>query len=220
MKLLLTSAGISNTTIADAVLELVGKPAEQISVVFVITAANPIDEDKTWLIDNLIEFKKQNYKSIDILDIAGLPQDLWLPRFENADLICFGGGNEQYLAKVIQESGLKEQLPRLLETRVYMGISAGSMVMGQFLPHSLMQVIYPEEIFEEMAPSLGYVDCLFVPHLNSDFFTHARKETLESLKSDFTHSLYACDDNSALKVVDGSIETIGEGEVFVSDKKS
>ena len=214
MKLLLTSAGITNPTIAGSILELAGKPAKDIAVAFVPTAANPIAGDKEWLIENLAEFTAQHYKSVDVVDIAW-PRELWLPRLEAADLLCFGGGSEQYLAQVMQSSGLAPLLPGLLETRVYMGISAGSMVMGRFLSHDLMKIVYPEEVYEELAAPLGLVDLLYIPHLNSSFFTHVREETLESLKARFAYPLYACDDQSALKVIDGYVERIGEGNTLV-----
>lgn len=215
MKMLLSSAGITNEHIAQSIVELVGKPAREIAVLFVPTAANPIVDDKGWMIRNLAALQEQGYAQVDILDIAGLSREEWLPHFEAANLICFGGGNEQYLAKVMRESGVADALPELLKTKVYMGISAGSMVVGQFLSHELMKVIYPEEVFEELAPPLACEDLLFIPHLNSDYFTHVRKETLESLRSQFSHTLYACDDNSALKVIDGDIDLVGGGEALV-----
>ena len=93
-----------------------------------------------------------------------------------------------------------------------MGISAGSMVTGQFLPLKLMKVVYPEEVYEEWALPLGLVDFLFIPHLNSDYFTHVRKEVLEGMMETFTFPLYACDDETALRVVDEKVEIVGEGE--------
>lgn len=217
MKLLLTSAGITNNHIAQAIIELVGKPASEISALFIPTAASSFVDDKTWLIENLVEFKDQKYKRIDILDIAGLSKEEWLPHVEAADLICFGGGNEQYLAKAMRDCGLANMLPELLKTKVYMGISAGSMVMGQFLPHDLMKIVYPEEAFEELAKPFCYVDFIFIPHLNSDYFQHVRKGNLESLKGQYTHPLYACDDETAIKIVDGKIDIVGEGEKLVID---
>lgn len=209
MKLLLTSAGLTTDLLARELTALVGKSAQEISVLFVPTAANPILEDKGWLIDNLVEFQKQDFKQIDVLDIAGLSAKEWRPHFEAADVLCFGGGNEQYLAKAMRENGVADALPEFLKTKAYMGISAGSMVMGQFLSHELMNVVYPEEQFEELSPSLGYVDCLFIPHLNSDYFTQVRKEILQNL-APFQYPLYACDDHSALRVVDGEIRPVGE----------
>lgn len=219
MKLLLTSAGLTNKSIANTVIDLVGKPANEISVVFIPTAANPVSGDKSWLDENINEFKKQNYKSLDILDIATASEEIWRPQLKRADLICFGGGNEQYLAKIMVQSGVANAIPQICEKSVYMGISAGSMVAGQFLSSELMKIIYPEEIFPELSPSLGYVDCLFIPHLNSDYFNQVRKEVLEKYKKDFTFPLYACDDNSALKIVDGKVEIVSEGEYLILNEK-
>jgi dipeptidase E len=138
-----------------------------------------------------------------------------MPHFEAADLLCFGGGNEQYLAKVLRDSGVVDVLPKLLETRVYMGISAGSMVAGQFLPRELLQVVYPEEAFPALAPPLAFVELLFAPHLNSEYFSHVRKEVLEPLAPQFEFPLYACDDRSALTVIDGVITPVGDGETLL-----
>lgn len=212
MKLLLTSAGIQNQSIAKALLELVGKSAEEINFVYVPTAANVEEGDKGWLIDNLMIFKDQGYASVDIVDISAVPKSVWLPRLEVADVICFGGGNENYLARVMKESGLREVLPELLKTRVYMGISAGSMVAGKFPPREVLELIYPQDTIEgELEQALGYVNLHFKPHLNSEYFTEVRKEKLESLKG-IISPVYALDDQSALKIVDGNIEVVSEGE--------
>jgi len=220
MKLLLTSAGIKNKSIAQAVLDLVAIPANKVKIVFIPTAANVEEGDKGWLIDDLGHFQEQKYESIDIVDIAAVPEKVWRPRIEGANLICFGGGNEQYLARIIRESGLKELLPDLLKTRVYMGISAGSMVAGTFLPKNLLEVVYPENHFEEeLEASLAYVNCNFIPHLNSPHFPNVRKETLESLKG-LEATLYGLDDQSALKIVDDQIEIISEGETTSFSNRS
>lgn len=218
MKLLLTSAGIRNKSIAQAALDLVSVPASKIKLVFIPTAANVEEGDKGWLIDDLRHFQEQKYESIDIVDIAAVPEKIWRPRLEKANLICFGGGNEQYLARIIRESGLKELLPDLLKTRVYMGISAGSMVAGTFLPENLLKVVYPEDQFdEELEKSLDFVNCNFIPHLNSPHFPRARKEVLESLKG-LEAPLYGLDDQSALKIVENQIEIISEGDTFVAEQ--
>ncbi len=212
MKLLLTSAGITNKSIAKAVLDLVGLPASKINLVFIPTAANVEENDKGWLIDDLVHFQQQGYNSIDIVDIAAVSRDIWQPRIEKGNLICFGGGNEQYLARILKESGLGDLLPDLLKTRVYMGISAGSMVAGQFLSKELLKVVYPEDDFEgKLESALGFVDCSFILHLNSPHFPNARKEILQSLQN-LTSPLYALDDQSALKVIDNKIEAVTEGE--------
>ncbi len=212
-RFLLTSAGITNASIGVALLELVGKPASEVNALFIPTAANVVEGDKGWLIENLEQMKKANFKKLDVLDIADVPKAVWEPRMVAADVICFGGGNEQYLAKVLRDSGVTLVLPKLLEGRVYMGISAGSMVAGKFLSYEMTKVIFPEEVSEPLADPLAFIDCLFIPHLNSSYFSQIRKEVLEKNREHFDYPLYACDDNSALKIVDGRIGVVSEGEV-------
>jgi len=218
MKFLLTSAGISNASIEKALLELVGKSASETSVAFVPTAATMLNGDKGWLISNLTAFTERGFQSIDIVDIAAVPQENWQKRFEAADILCFGGGDEQFLARTMQSSGVAEALPKLLESKVYMGISAGSMVVGRLLSQVLMRELCPEESFEGNEPGLGLLELSILPHLNSEYFAHLRPELVHSLASRFETTVYALDDQSALKGVDGNIEVITEGELLKIEK--
>src|SRR3989344_3170303 len=111
MKLLLTSAGITNNSIAKTLFDLVGKKSEETSVVFVPTASNVEIGDKDWLIDDLVNLQKQNFKSIDIADISAVPEKIWRPKFETADVLFFEGGDEYYLMEWINKSGLANLLP-------------------------------------------------------------------------------------------------------------
>src|SRR3989344_611533 len=219
MKLLLTSAGLTNQKIANALLELAELPANKIKICFVPTAANLELGDKEWLIDNLIAFKNQGYKSIDILDIVATPRENWLKRLQDANVICFGGGNENYLAKVLQDTGVAEALPELLKSRIYMGISAGSMVAGTFAEvKTINELIYPEEAWPRLTDkTLELITINFLPHLNSEYFKSARKENIKNATG-FTAPVYALDDQSALKIVDGKIEIVGNGKSFVITK--
>lgn len=211
MKMLLTSAGLTNTYIETTLEELAGKPLSEVAVAFVPTAANQVAEEKGWLIDNLVAFQKR-CKSVDIVDIAVATN--FKERFAVADVICMGGGNEQYLAQVINTLGIQEYLRELLREKVYMGISAGSMVAGQFISQELMRLVYPEEINPGTQPALGFVDFVFIPHLNSEWFVHVRKENLESLKNQFTARVYATDDETALKIEDGRLVIVGGGDYW------
>ena len=219
MKLLLTSSGIANEAIAHALSELVGRPLTEVSIIHIPTAANTASDDKGWIIDDLVELQKQHFKRIDILDVAAVPPEVWKPRLQAADIISFGGGDEQYLAKVFRETGMKEFLLSILDTKVYMGTSAGSMVAGQYLPYELLKMVYPEEDFGNLLESpMGFYDFTFIPHLNSEWFTHVRKENLEGLKGRLEHSAYATDDETAITIVDGKLEIIGSGDYWVFNK--
>ncbi len=219
MKLLLTSAGLTNDAIAKALSNLAGKPLTELSIIHIPTAANTGGDDKSWVIDDFVNLQKQNFKSIDILDVAAVSAEIWKSRLQSADIISFGGGDEQYLAKVIREIGMKEFLLSILDTKVYMGTSAGSMVAGQYLPHELLKTVYPEENFGDLLENpMEFYDFCFVPHLNSEWFTHVRNDVLEGLVEKFNHSVYATDDNTALSIVDGNIEIVGSGKHWIFNK--
>jgi len=82
MKLLLTSAGITNQTILQGLDQLADRPLDQLKVAFIPTAANLEPGDKNWLIDDLRRLSFLKFKEIDIVDISALPKEIWQPRLE------------------------------------------------------------------------------------------------------------------------------------------
>lgn len=214
MKLLLTSGGITNKSIAKVLFDMVGKKPEDTFLVFVPTASNVEMGDKDWLIDDLLNLKNLNLKSIDIADISAVPEKIWRPKFEEADVLFFEGGNPYHLMEWINKSGLKELLPEFLKTKIYVGVSAGSMVTNPDLALEIGKAIYEEDLDrEEDMEGLNYVDFYCLPHLYSPYFKKLRDENYvkEAIKG-ITKKVYALDDQSALKVVDGKVEVITEGK--------
>jgi dipeptidase E len=211
MKLLLTSAGITNPTLLNSLLKLAGKPVEELKIAFIPTAANIEPLDKAWLIDNLSDLRKAGFPYIDIVDIAAISQDLWQPRLETVDIIIIGGGHSGYLAEQIQKSGLAKALPELLQTRVYMGISAGSMVTGPDMLQEVFELVYPGEI-SGTEQGLHFVDFFFLPHLGSEYFTLVRKEGAEAVAKKAGRMVYALDDAMAIEVDGEAVTVVGEGE--------
>jgi dipeptidase E len=220
MNLLLTSAGLTNSQIADELARLAGRPLTELSLLFVPTAANSEGGDKRWIIDNLNDFKKYNFKSIDILDVAAVDRENWQTRCKGVDVICMGGGNEKYLAEVFEKIGMKEFLGTMRKDQVYMGISAGSMVAGQYISDELYALVYPEEASfgAVSAKPMALYNFCFIPHLNSDFFQHIRKEGLDALKDRFTSDVYSMDDYTAISILENNVNIIGEGNYWVSKK--
>src|SRR3989338_5404470 len=216
MKLLLTSNGLTNDSIVNALFELTGKKPEETTVVYIPTATNVESGNKDWIITDLLILKENNFKSIEITDISAIDEKIWKPSFERAEVLFFEGGNTYHLMRWLNKSGLSELLPELLKNRVYVGVSAGSMVTNPDLALKLSQVIYEEDMLEtEELKGLNFVDFYFLPHLNSDWFKKMRRENIEKVGRKINRTIYALDDNSALKVVDDKIEVISEGEWFV-----
>lgn len=212
MKLLLTSSGLTNKSISNALFDLVGKKPGDTSIVFIPTASNIEIGDKGWFIDDLAKIQKQGFKSIAITDISAVPESVWRPQLEEADVIFFNGGNSYHLMNWINKSGLAKLLPEMLKTKVYAGSSAGSMVTTPDLILRLSKIIYGDDIEKENMCGLNYVDFYFLPHLNSPDFPNRMEEKIKEAAKDLSKKIYSLDDQTALKVVDGRVEVITEGK--------
>lgn len=220
MKLLLTSGGLTNKSIKRAFFELVGKKPKNTKIIFIPTAANIEEGGKEWLINDLSCIKKQNVKLIDIVDISALPKKIWLPRLKKGDALFFSGGNSAHLMYWLEKSGLAKLLPGLLKTRVYVGISAGSIVAAPTLELSSRgRILYYEKIFGyKNKKALGFVNFHIRPHLNSPHFPKVREKFLKVIAERIKEPIYALDDESALKVENGKVKIVSEGKYAVFNK--
>ena len=213
MKLLLTSNGLCNKSITNALKELIDKPLPKSNLAFIPTAANVEEGDKWWLINDLQNCKNVGFQVVDIIDISALTREQWLPRLKSADVLLFGGGNTFHLIHWIRKSGLDKLLPNLLKTRVYVGISAGSMVTGPNIRLSESRKLYYLDIknYQDDA-GLGLVNFTIRPHLNNNYFPNVRKENLAKLTKEIPEPIYALDDESAIKVDGKKIQIVSEGQ--------
>jgi len=147
---------------------------------------------------------------VDIVDISATAKDVWLSRIQTAEVLLFGGGNTFHLKYWLKKSGLEDLLPELLNSRVYVGISAGSCIVGPTIYNSV-QNLFGEKYELEIKDGLGLVSLQFIPHLNSDYFVKIRKENLKVASKDIKEPVYALDDQSALIVNNQEIEVVSEG---------
>ncbi len=198
MKLLLTSNGLSNPSIAKALFELVGKPASETKIVFIPTAANVEEGDKDWLMTDIENIKKQSLASFEIIDIENKNVAEFRQQFEAADVLFFSGGNSVHLMRWIVQSGLQAELPKLLETRVWAGISAGSMVTAPnlALSNNDKKIYYEEEFGYTSNDALHFVDFYIRPHFNSSHFPHANNQYIAEIAKQIPEKIYALDDMS------------------------
>jgi len=214
MKLLLTSAGISNTSIHNALVELLGKPVAEASALFIPTAIYGIpnggDIVRRVICGSLGDpFCDMGWKSLGLLELTALPsmkKEIWVPRLQETDALLVGGGDCQYLTYWMQQSGLAELLPSLLQKTVYVGLSAGSMIMTRF------GTTYGNHTLPaESDKCLGLLDFAIHPHLDYEAFPENSMANIEKLATTLPMASYAIDDQTAIKVVDGEVEVISEG---------
>ena len=119
------------------------------------------------------------------------------------------------MMKWVNESGLAEILPELLKTKVYVGVSAGSMVTGPDLQLNISQQLYKEDLDQtENMNGLNLVVFYILPHYNSSHFSLRHKDTVTEVAKEIKNKIYALDDMSAVKVIDGAMEVISEGDFF------
>jgi dipeptidase E len=225
-KFLLTSAGITNDRIREALVELLGKPISEASALYVPTAiyAYPFGALGAW--QGVKSMGDLGWKEFGILELTALPDlpiETWQPRLEAADALIIGGGNKFYLSHWLQKSGLFDLLPSLLDQgKVYVGASAGSMMLTAGLNYDRERFSetgeYYDDEFNERIPSktgsaktLGLVDFVIRPHFQADYFPQTTPENLAKWAAKVDVPLYALDDQSAIKVVDGNVEIISEG---------
>lgn len=214
MKLLLTSAGISNKSIREALVALLAKPIEASTALFVPTAIYGI-QGGAEIIRKVIcgslgdPFCEAGWKSLGLLELTALPtmkRELWVPMLQNTDALLVGGGDCQYLCYWMQQSGLAEMLPSLLQKIVYVGLSAGSMVMTRF------GTTYGHHMLSKDGDKcLGMVDFAIHPHLDHEQFPDNSLANQEKLAQILPVPSYMIDDETAIKVVDKNVEVVSEG---------
>jgi len=223
VKFLLTSAGIKNPAINDAMLELLGKPIAECDALCIPTASyghapGGIRGSYRFITGQATTpMCELGWKSLGVLELAALPtleRELWLPLVEETDVLLVNGGDALYLAHHMRESGLVDLLPSL--SAVWVGLSAGSMVMTPRIG----------EDFKVWNPpgggdaALGIVDFSIFPHVDHPDLPENTMAAAEQWAAGLSNPAYAIDDDTAIKVVDGAVEVISEGnwKLFASDR--
>ena len=221
MRILLTSGGISNESIHEALVDLLGKPVAESSALFVPTAIYPFPggAGMAW---NAISGQASSplcdlgWKSLGVLELTALPsiqRESWVPMLRETDALLVWGGNVLYLGHWLRKSGLADLLPSLNEL-VYVGVSAGSIVLTPIncdAEFNRQYVPAGSEMEDETDAALGLVDFALRVHMDREGFEDSSRANIEKWAAGIPIPTYAIDDQTAIKVVDGSVEVISEG---------
>ena len=238
MKLLLTSGGISNPSINSALVKLLGKPIAESNALFIPTAIYPFHYGARLAWRPISGQTKSplcglGWKSMGLLELTALPsleKDVWLPAVQEADALLFWGGDPLYLSYWLQQSGLADLLPSLLSKLVYVGVSAGSMAAskifaetyenprgGSGTPLSSESIVFSTPQGGEVSRTLitakgaGLVDFALIPHYNNPDHPDASTANAAKWAAKLSVPVYAIDDQTAIKLVDGTFEIVSEG---------
>jgi dipeptidase E len=214
MKLLLTSAGIKNTSINDALVDMLGKPIAESNALCIPTAsyAHPMaGPGGAWRIITgraATPMCELGWKSLGVLELTALPsidEEQWVPLVKETDALLVGGGDALYLAHWMRQSGLADLLPSL--RAVWVGVSGGSMVMAPNVGEE--PIIWKPPGGGDRA--LGLVDFSIFPHVDHEALPDNSMANAEKWAAKLPVPGYAIDDQTAIKVTDGTVDVVSEG---------
>ncbi|WP_295121370.1 Type 1 glutamine amidotransferase-like domain-containing protein [uncultured Leifsonia sp.] len=216
MKLLLTSGGVTNESIRDALVGLLGKPIGDSDALFIPTAqwgqpaCNPQTVWKStadrWGDDaSLVGL---GWRSVGVLELTALPsiaEERWTGWVRAADALLVDGGEARYLLTWLLQSKLAELMSELRDT-VWVGVSAGSMVLTPRVGREFLdwQPDGPDD-------GLGLIDFSIFPHLDYPGWSGNTEAAARRWAQQIPGPAYAIDDQTAIAVADGVVEVISEG---------
>lgn len=216
MKFLLTSAGIKNTSIHNALVGLLGKPIAESSALCIPTAnyAQRGGAGHAWRFISGREPEtpmcELGWKSLGVLELTALPsidEERWVPMVRETDVLLVNGGDPLYLCYWMRQSGLANLLPELGRETVYVGLSAGSMVMTPSIGEDFVGWKPPTGGDR----TLGMVDFSIFPHLDNPDLPDNTLANAEKWAASMPVPSYLMDDQTAIVVLDGEVSVVSEG---------
>jgi len=215
VKLLLTSAGGKNPSIHQALLDLLGKPIAEASALCIPTGSwgSPYGSPQgAWRFISGHSDQPMcelGWKSLGVLELTALPSigdDRWVTWVKEADALLVSGGDAVYLGHWMKQSGLADVMPSLTE-KVYVGFSAGSMVLTPRIGEDFVGWKSPSG----NDSTLGIVDFSIFPHVDHPDLPENTMAEAERWAADLQGPAYAIDDDTAIKVANGTVELVSEG---------
>jgi dipeptidase E len=227
MKIMLTSAGITNASIENALVDLLGKPIAECNALCTPTGYWPFPGAP----QHVYRFVNGNapgpmcelgWKSLGVLELTALPSirdEVWIPAVQEADALLIWGGSPRYICYWMRQSGLADVLPTLRPEVVYVGTSGGAMVATPDFGGTTYDDSEPLTGSDE---ALGLVDFSVFPHLEREEMPDTTLENIERWAAGLSVPAYAIDDATAITVVDGTVEVVSEGQwrVFTPGPKT
>lgn len=215
MRFLLTSAGVKNDSIRNALVELLGKPIAESTALCIPTAqyghpsVGPGAGPWRFISGNSdLPMVELGWKSMGVLELTALPSidaERWVPKVRETDALLVAGGDALYLCHWMRQSGLADMLPSL--DSVWVGLSAGSMVVTPRIGADFVEWQSPTGDDR----TLGIVDFSIFPHLDHPKLPENSMADAERWAADLGAPAYAIDDETAIKVADGAVDVVTEG---------
>jgi dipeptidase E len=152
----------------------------------------------------------------------------WVPAVQQTDALLVWGGDPVFLSYSMRRSGLADLLPSLPGQTVYVGVSAGSIASTSAFAETYHEprrgsgdALSTEDIVFKTpdgelrmilvkAMGVGLVDFAIIPHV--DHKDPRDMAIAEQWAARMSASTYAIDDQTAIKVTEGDVEVVSEGQ--------
>jgi len=221
VKHLLTSGGISNASIKNALVDMLGKPIAEARALIIATGIYPFPGGGVMARDAITGAASSplaglGWKSLGVLELTALRtlrDEVWVPEVQESDALLVWGGDVLYLVHWMRESGLADLMSTLKDS-VYVGVSAGSIAVTPYnCDAEFDQAFVPEgsDMGRDAERALGLVDVTLYPHLGHPDMPDTTLENIGHWAERIPVPVYAIDDDTALRIEDGRIDVISEG---------
>jgi dipeptidase E len=216
MRFLLTSQGITNTSIHNTLVDLLGKPISESSALCIPTGVQPFPGGPSHVYRFISgsapgPMCELGWKSLGVLELTALPsirEEHWIPEVQQTDALLVWGGSPLYLCYWMRQSGLADVLASLRPETVYVGTSGGAMVATPDFGGAAYDDSDPLTGSDR---ALGLVDFSVFPHLEREDMPDTSLANIERWAAGISVPAYAIDDETAIKVTDGVVDVVSEG---------
>ncbi len=213
-KLFLTSAGLPPET-APFFSELFDRDPQELKLAMIPTAGYP-EIDKILLNEAREGLGKSGFQ-IEVIDLKVEDPNIVKSRLEKVDIINVGGGNTFFLLYWVRKSGLDKYLKELIDQgKIYMGVSAGSIIMGPNIELSGWKKEWDENVVNLKDPTgLNLVPFAVSPHFIEEdlFFLREKSKTVD-------YPIIAINDTQAVMVVGNKYKIVGKGKEIIFNSSS
>lgn len=209
MKLLLTSAGVTNASIEGELRRLVSRPTTKASIVVVLMAALAQPGDHGWLIADLHRLYGMRWGRFRLADLAVQPLEATWQQLSEADVVYFATGNAHQLARRLAAGPAGQGLAELSRSAVLVGSGKACAIFCRDTTRRLAALgdVDDQTTKQCEASDVSLLDAVswFVqPQVDFDAWDPRPAELAG-------FPLFAIDDQTAIAVTDDDVAVVSEG---------
>lgn len=191
--ILLTSTGLSSKNVYDKFKEI--KKLKGLKKAVIITTASIGKEENQYSQMALSQLKSAGLETVDFYDFESKgPGD-----FSSYDVIYVCGGNTFKLMKFARQATFDKDIKSLLEKGgVYIGVSAGSLIVGPSI--QIVNEVHPDKNEIGLTDFSGFniIDLIIFPHYSSDL-----EDEIKSFEKRNDAKIERIDNSQAIIIEDG-----------------